>query len=428
MGQSLGGWTTVMASVIEPRINASVSLAGVTNVTKLEVEFTGLLKNIGVSPEDDFFTVPALQLSHSAVEYINGTHGNYTPNNLLLIHGRNDVVVNVSHSTDLYNMVNDPSTCELYIVDGAGSDHILLNNTVVGETIAWFETKLLGAVQSPIESSQFTYIQFYIMYFILLLQIWSSVFGIGFILFKLKDKYVTPPTKPDTPSEPSEEKTYGSAFINLIIWAFPALGIWIGLLFLQGLVFNYLIVLLVGGAAFILLEFLIYYHRTKASFSFKRIKEDVKSHLDLWGVLIAIACAAYFLGMYYIIAFSYKFLMLGPQSLLLFVLSILAIFPFMLGYEFYQRKLIQDKFPERSERGKWVNRFILAIITPISFYPLYYITLGSYLAVLVIIVFMIAVSSINVYFYGRTQNVLVTSLFGSIVVAFFVAHCYFFFI
>lgn len=427
MGVSLGGWTTVMGTVVEPRINASVSLAGPTNITKLseDTDFSRLWRNIGVTPENDFIEIPELARNHSAVEFWNGSYGVNPPKNLLLIQGTNDPTVNVSHTIDAYNLVNDSTKCDMFLVEGG--DHALINNAVVNETIVWFETKLLGGIQGPIEFSQFTYIQVYFVYIMTLIGIYSSVFGVCFTFFKLKDKYIKT-SKNSIPTKSSEEKTYVMALLKVILYSLPILGIWIVLYFMQGVVFNYLIVLLLGAALLAVYEALFFLFKSRDCFSGENLKQVLKSQFGFYDAIIAIACAAYFLGFYYSVAYYFKFLMISPQSIELYFLSLLAILPFFFSFEIFHRNLIQNQFPTRSERGKWVNRILLFGFAVISFFPFYYITMGAYMSVLIMFLFMIAVTTISIYLYEKTQKTFVTALFNSIVVAFFLAHHYFFFI
>jgi dienelactone hydrolase len=428
MGHSLGGWTTLMGTVIEPRINASVSLAGPTNITSLGVDFSGLFKNIGVTPENDFITNPDLQKNHSVVEYYNGTYGVNPPKNLLLIQGRYDTTVNVNQAISAYNLVNDPSKCDLLIIDGAGADHALINDTVVYATIAWFETKLLGGIQAPLNYDQFTYVPFYAGYILILLGIYSSVFGFSFFLFKIKESYFKSTEKKPTASTYLDEKSYGSAIINLLLYSIPILSIWIFLFYVQNIVFNYLETLLIGAVLFIALETLSFYLKSRESFHLKSIKNTIKSNINLSGILIAIICAIYFLGFYYVVAYHFKFLVFGPRSIPLYFLSILGIFPFILSYEIFLRKIIQDRFPLRRERNKWINRILLFGFSIIAFSPLNYIISGAFISMLVVLIFAIAVTTINIYLYEKTKSVLATTVFSTLVVGFFIAQCYFLFI
>lgn len=428
MGHSLGGWTTLMGTVIEPRINASVSLAGPTNITALGADFSGFFKNIGVTLENDFITNPDLQKNHSVVEYYNGTYGVNPPKNLLLIQGRYDTLVNVNQAISAYNLVNDPSKCDLLIVEGAGADHALINDTVVYATIAWFETKLLGGIQAPLNYAQFTYVPFYVVYILILLGIYSSVFGFSFIIFKVKKSHFKSEDQNQQFSTDLGDKSYGSAIIDLLLYSLPILLIWLLLFYVQNIVFNYLITLLIGAILIITFEFIYFFMKSGRSFKLEKVKNVLKTNLHLSGIIIAIICAAYFLGFYYAVAYHFKFLLFGPHSILLYIISILAIFPFILSYEIFHRKIIQDRFPLRKERDKWINRILLFGFGIISFIPFYYIISGAFISMLVVFIFSIASTTINIYLYEKTKSVLATSIFGTLVVGFFLAQCYFLFI
>lgn len=425
VGFSLGGWTTLMGTVIEPRINASVSWAGPTNITDLDADFSTTFRNIGVTPENNFFSIPELQRNHSVVEYWDGFYGNMTPKNTLLIHGTNDNTVPVRQAIDAYNLVNDSTKCELVLIEGA--DHAIINNIAVNETIAWFETKLLGGIQGPLEFSQFTYIPFYVTYLLMLLCLYSSVFGIGFSLFKVKERYVKPPDDPIT-NVKSEGKTYKTAFLNLILYSLPVLGIWVGLYYIQSLICDYLITILLGALFLIIYEVIFLVLKSRDSFTKHKIKQTMKAEFGIYGIIIVSVCAVYFVGFYAVLSYSFKFLMFVPRSIELYFLSLFALLPFFLTYEIFQRKLIQDQFPRGTERKKFVNRIVLFGFTAISFFPLYYISSGSFFSVLIVIVFMIAVTTISIYLYEKTHSVFTTALFNTIVCAFFLAHCYFLFL
>ncbi len=425
MGFSLGGWTTLMATVVEPRINASVSWAGVANVTLLNLDFSGLFKQIGVTPENDFFQVPELQLNHSCVEYWNGTYGQNPPKNLLLIHGTADQLVPISQARQAYALVDDPSKCDLVEVEGA--DHGLLSDIPINETIAWFETKLLGGLQAPIEVSQFSYIPFYVVYIIILVEIYSSVFGIMFFSFKLKDRHIETFDLERAPEPTSEPASYSKTIGNLLIYSLPVLGIWGGLYLLRSHVFNHIILLLIGAALLAAYNVVYLFMKNREEFSKERMKLVIKSHLKLADIGIAVLCASYFLGFYFIVAYSFKFLLFGSRSILLYLVSFLAIVPFILTYEIFHRNIIQKQFPY-SNGNKFINRTLLFGYSIISFAPLYLIISGAFVSVLIILIFLVATTTLNIYLYEKSGNVLATTIFATIVVAFFVGQCYFFFI
>ncbi len=427
MGHSLGGWTTLMGTVLEPRINASVSWAGPTNISSLEIERSALFNNIGVTPENDFFRDPELMVNHSVVEYWNGTYGVNLPNNLLLIQGTHDTTVPYSQAIEGYNLVNDSSRCELVTIEGG--DHVLLSDKVLNETIAWFETKLLGGVQGPLDYSQFTYFQFYVSYLLMLVSLLCTVFGVSFWAFKARDKYLTQAPEP-TVDESLKEKTYRVAFLKLFIYSIPVLGIWVLLYVIQSFLYNYLVMLVLGAGFLLIYELILFYFQSRAKFTTEGIKTALKNQYNKNNLLIIILVAVFYVSIYYTLANGFKFLLFEPRSIPLYLLSMLAIFPFFLTHEIFQRKLIQDQFPRKRELHRWIFGIILFFFTFVSFFPLLYITFttGAYLSVLVMVVFMVSVTLIDIYLYDKTRSVLATALFNTIVCAFFIAHIYFFYI
>ncbi len=140
MGHSMGGMYATLAYIYESkaqgRLKALVEQSGVVNLTR-EIEF--LASSTGPIGDIPF---ARYQEEKSPVNHVNSTF----PNNVLIIHGDKDTIVDYQCGVDLYNAIDPNGTrADVEFITMHGEDHSIGNiPEVIQRTVAWMEKYVRG--------------------------------------------------------------------------------------------------------------------------------------------------------------------------------------------------------------------------------------------------------------------------------------------
>ena len=140
MGHSMGGMYATLAYIYEfkdqGRFKALVEQSGVVNLTR-EIEFLA-------SNTDPIGDIPfaRYQEEKSPVNHVNATF----PNNVLIIHGDKDTIVDYQCGVDFYKVLDPAQTrSDVEFITMQGMDHTIGNvPEVIKRTVAWMEKYIRG--------------------------------------------------------------------------------------------------------------------------------------------------------------------------------------------------------------------------------------------------------------------------------------------
>ncbi|MHA1269161.1 MAG: alpha/beta hydrolase family protein [Candidatus Helarchaeota archaeon] len=443
-GHSLGGWATLMASVIDPRINASISLAGPSNLTYFtnSTRFIRQFHLMKIPFEEDILHNPELRWNHSAVHYINGTYPGIIPQNLLLIYGGADDLVPAAHGIDMNKTINDTSRCSLEILPGA--DHGLMNTDLFYlniRVVQYFQEKLLGITPEPRSTleKEIVWINVFVNQLISILLLMYLIAIFSFFTYK----YITPPGKLDITKEtivPEDEtkeklkenklKIFGKISLYLLLIILPVIGIWLILYPLLYFINNFIITMVIGGIMFISYSIIILWYKNRKKFSFTYVKQIIQRELGIRHIAIGLTFGILLTVMYIILSNTFKLIYLYPISEAYYLEALLLIIP-ILGIELIFRKLIQDELLKYNKSKRFlVNsliRCVMGFIILIVLYPMTYLIQDYYIITTISVIFLTLVSLTSTYLYEKSKTVLTSVLFEVIFLAFVFANSYYLF-
>jgi hypothetical protein len=305
VGHSLGGMVVLMNGALDDRFTATISWAGVVNAS---------------------FIGGGLDVYNPA-NLLNTTD----PQNLLLIHGYDDRTVSYE---DHALLAQSLTGCTIInITDSLISDHYLLSDTVLIETIQWYELVFFGSesINGPINLN---YVSMLIMILFMLIAVCLTVLSIIIYCSKylLKEK-----RKPVT--EVKGEKSNNTMIaLKFTIALISYIALWVLTITYFGLSAIYLTPFIIIGA-YILYKLVIAFKVKKVEISKASIKNEIKSQIDRGTLVYSIFAGVVFMGFYYLIAFTIPWTLLYPPDFASFIGSFL-IFPMYLSSEIVYRKVL----------------------------------------------------------------------------------------
>ncbi|MBD3229978.1 MAG: prolyl oligopeptidase family serine peptidase [Candidatus Lokiarchaeota archaeon] len=444
-GHSLGGWSTLLASVTDSRINASISLAGPSNLTAFDgSSYVTQFRLLNIPYSEDILHNPELMWNHSAVHYLNGTYPTLgvIPQNLLLIYGSNDTLVPHQQGIDVYNAINNSDICKLDIMPGA--DHSLMNTDLFYthvKVIQFFQEKLLG-IEPDAEISirnNLVWFRVYIINLISLVLILYLMAISAFFIFK----HIQIPIKNNNSIENNKSdykahngkinklKQLGIITLLLIISYAIISIIWIFIDHLHLLINNLLISLNIAGMILIILSLSWVYYKNRKGFHKNSVKLSIKQEFNIKGFSIGAFLGVLLIGTYFSFCGYFRLFLLYPKSHQLYVYSLLGLIIPIIGIELLFRKVIQDElFKHNKQKKKFATfliRSVMGVITIISLIPLIQIVSYYYFMTTIFIIFLIGTSLVNIYLYERSKSVLTCVIFEIIFLAFILSNSYYLF-
>jgi dienelactone hydrolase len=397
IGHSLGGLVVLMNGALDSRFAATISWAGVVNMTLAGLD------------------------AYNPVNILNSTN----PQNLLLIHGFNDSTVDYeAHALVAQNLTGCPI---INVSDSIISDHYLISDTVMIESINWFENVFFDSeiINGPIN---LTFVSTLALMVITLVAMCLSVLSLMIYGSKYILKHA--PEREELLQDKSEKrmmlvKFIASLLVYMLLWILTISLIGLLAIFITPiiLIVTYFLIRMVS-------EFIIQKKRYKIA----HLKDTFKSQLEIRVILYSIFSSVLFLGFYYLIAFTIPWAVFYPTSGIAFFIS-LILFPFYLSTELIYRKVL---FPFLGFiKSRKLRTFTLSII--ILLFSLYFVFIsflyygrpafmGAFFAFLMASVMnsiiyhktekfsgvMINNFIINSLFFGAASEVMIAILFGII--------------
>ncbi|NVM16935.1 MAG: alpha/beta fold hydrolase [Candidatus Lokiarchaeota archaeon] len=305
VGHSLGGMVVLMNGALDVRFTATISWAGVVNASFIGWDLD----------------------AYNPVNLINNTD----PENLLLIHAYDDGTVSYE---DHALLAQSLTGCTIInITDSFFSDHYLISDTVLIETIKWYELVFFGSesINGPINLN---WVSFLIMILFMLIAMCLTVLSIiiysSRYLLKGKREPLT-----ETLEDKSKNKMIALKFvISLILYV----ALWVLVIESFGLSAIYLAPFIIIGA-YILYKLVIALKVRKVEITKESIKDEIKSQFDRGTVVYSVFAGCVFMGFYYLIAFTIPWTLLYPPDFPSFIGAFL-IFPMYLSSEIIYRKVL----------------------------------------------------------------------------------------
>ncbi|MFX1444866.1 MAG: alpha/beta hydrolase family protein [Promethearchaeota archaeon] len=399
LGFSYGGYVALMNGLYDDRFTVIVTWAGVADVTPP-------YKGVDISDRKK-----DLLHENNPVEVMN--NGSKQPDNLLLIVHKEDYWY--KYNKRLHELTDCKWEVLTYPVSGVSEAHLLLRNTVMVKTIAWFEVKFFDSTSKngPIELS---YQYDYLLIFLTMVAMCFTVFSlmIYFSTYFLKKEGSNHARSPPQKTVRAKTKTSEISAISvrirhilvpcLIIFLF--VGIWILSSLLLGisgyLIASGLIILIYG-------LFLRKINRGREPMRERklnlkyRISSYFKSESTKRALGYAIFCSAIFLALYYTFALFYSFYLVYPHSFLALALAMMYI-PLYLSTEIFYRKMLYPSLEFIESKKK--RTIIITIITVFVqiFLMLLMLSFLS-LPILIATYFAFMISSLmNGIIYHKTEN------------------------
>ena len=371
IGHSLGGFVVLMNQALDTRFNFTVAWAPLVNFDPDEFGiFDGEIF-------DAFIPVNLLNESNTK--------------NLLIIMHINDEALNFTkHAIKAQDLTN----CTVYPVTDfvLGSPHQLFLDSVLIESINWFEAHFFGSetLNGPITITFLLnyatiLLSLFILFIIMLLSISYSakIFKVGHV-----DLLETPST---IQNDISKSKTIRQ-FIKIIIYSIIFVVNWeiferifgfIGILFAS---LNISII-------YTLIALRIYTKKLQREDKKFNLVELIKSQFKYKKLIFAILCSGYFIGIYVLFSFSYPFAFMWPSNWLVDILIAEIIFPLYFSMEILYRKVLYPQlYFIKSERHKsfiiiglafYVQANLISLTWTWSFFPS---VMFTYVILLVVVI------------------------------------------
>ncbi len=425
LGHSMGGWSTFLTASWErghqDRLNCSITWAGIANVTDFRDQpgvisgFTYELMNLKM--DLSIFENDTLVAMHNPVEYFNGTYKSLggSPRNQLILHGTKDDVVLPNQAL----MAND--TCDNSSVYYVNDGHLLITEEdVITKSIQWLSFYLLEQDLSfaDILAVGYTYLPFYLLFVMQMLLVFLCTFNLIYIVIPKGPKKNLLSEKKESSERNEILKRFGiiagaTAGIILVMWV------------INHIIFNLMLTMLIGFAILAVIILVYGYVKQKASVSKQELKVLITSHVKDKSLLKAFHVSIFGIMGYFLVAFTFKALLYYPLSVENYLMAFLFSFLICFCLEIFLRKGIQDHLPIKN---RWKMRFAMTLIS-LTFFVIFWVTIGFiFLSALATFLSLALTSSISIYLYQKTNNILTTTLFQAIIVAFTMGNVYFFFI
>lgn len=440
-GHSLGGWATLMASVIDPRINASISLAGPSNLTYFSTrhDFDRQFHLMKIPFNEDILHNPELRRNLSAVLYLNGTFPGIIPQNLLLIYGGADTLVPAQQGVDINKTINNSKKCQLEILPGA--DHSLMNTDLFYTNIRvvqYFEEKLMGISPEPrsILEKEIVWVQVFMNQIVTLLLIQYLIAIFAFFIYrnikssKMPNSDQKLKNQEFTKNRIEKLKTLGRLTLYITMVLIPVFGIWVVLYFLLPIINNFILTMIIGGLLFIIYAIGVLWYKNREKVNIDFIKRNIKKELDIKSITLGVIFGILLTVIYFVISNAFKIIFIYPRSYYYYIESLLLAIP-IFGIELIFRKIIQEELMKHNKHKKFFSNLLIRWTTGFIYigvlFPMLQITKDYYIPTTIGAIFLTGISLTSIYLYEKSRTIIEGILFETIFIAYIFANSYYLF-
>ncbi len=370
VGHSLGGMVVLMNGALDDRFTATISWAGVVNASFIGWELD----------------------AYNPANLINNT----APQNLLLIHGYDDRTVNYEAHALLAQSLTGCTI--INITDSFFSDHYLISDTVLIETIKWYELVFFGSesINGPIELISIPLLIIMIVFLLIAMCLTVLSIIIYYSKYLLKEKR-EPLT--EAMDKKSNNKIIALKFSIALI---SYIALWVLTITIFGLSAIYIAPFIIIGT-YILYKLVIALKVKNVEISKESIKNEIKLQFNRGTVVYSVFAGVVFMGFYYLIAFTIPWTLLYPPDFASFIGSFL-IFPLYLSSEIIYRKVLlpHTKFiKSQKKRTLFLTILILIIHMYFVFMSFWY---DGYPATMAAFFAYLMASVMNSILYHKTKR------------------------
>lgn len=389
LGHSLGGMVVLMNGALDNRFSATISWAGVVNASAINWDLA----------------------SYNPINLINSTD----PQNLLLIHGYNDGTVNYDdHALLAQSLTGCPI---INITDSFLSDHMLISDTVIIETINWFELVFFNSesVNGSIQLTFFsTFLKMIFMFIAMCLAVLSIMIYCSKYLLKGKGEPLIESTEEKSRNNLNAIKFILSLIFYVALWVIMFESFYISAIYIAPLI-------IIG--VYLLYKLAIILKKRKLEINKEVIRNEIKSQFNRNVLIYSVFSGCVFMGFYYLLAFTIPWTLLYPPDFASFLGSFL-IFPMYLSSEIVYRKIFLPNLnfiKSEKTRTSLLSIIVLFIHMYFVFNSFWYV---GYPAIMASFFAYLMASVMNGILYHKTKkfisviinSIIINSLFfGSLV-------------
>ncbi len=351
IGHSLGGFVSLMNQALDPRFNVTVAWAPLVNFDP------------NVIP-----VIPPVFDEYIPANLLNSTNTN---NLLIIMHVDDEVIAFEDQALVAQNLTG----CDVIPITEPliGGGHQLFSNTVIIESIKWFENYFFNSetINGPINITFLVnYAVIFITLILLILIVLSlTIYTSKFFPYKKESLEKPMPIITGKLSKIKDRATRIRKILQIIVYTTLFLLNWeifertLGLL---GIFYASLNITIV----YFTVKIVIYLRKLKdekVKFDLKHIWDLIKSELQSKYLVYALICNGYFIAIYLIFSFFYPFAFMWPSNFFGTLLAAAVVFPVYFSLELLYRKVIypQLNFIKR-ERIKSFWIIIIAVYIHIN--------------------------------------------------------------
>ncbi len=388
IGHSLGGFVSLMNQALDPRFNVTVAWAPLVN-------FDPQIIPILPSEYDEY--IPA--------NLLNSTNTN---NLLIIMHVDDEVIAFEDQALVAQNLTG----CALFNITEPliGGGHQLFSNTVIIESIKWFENYFFNSEtkNGPINITFLVNYAIIFITLILLILIVLSLIIYTSKFFPYKKEILEKPLPKitGTISKIKDRAVKVRKILQIIVYttlfllnweiferAFGLIGIFYASLNITVIYFTVKII-----------RYLLKLKEQDVKFDLNHIIELIKSEFQLKYLFYAIICNVYFIVIYLIFSFFYPFAFMWPSNFLDIFLAAAVAFPVYFSLELLYRKVIYPLLNfVKGERKKSFFIIIIAIYVQINLITLTWTWAFFPSVIFMYIIFLYAIIQ-NTFIYENTQR------------------------
>ncbi len=405
IGHSLGGFVSLMNQALDSRFNVTVAWAPLVNFDPQIIP-----------------VIPAGYDEYIPVNLLNSTNTN---NLLIIMHVDDEVIAFEDQALVAQNLTG----CEVIPITEPliGGGHQLFSNTVIIESIKWFENYFFNSetINGPINITFLVNyaIVFITMIVLILIVLSLIIYTSKFFPYK-KERLEKPmPEITGTISKIKDRAIRIRKILQIIVYTTLFLLNWeiferaLGLI---GIFFASLNI----TAVYFIVKFVIYYRKLKkqrVKFDLKQIIILLKTEFQLKYIFYALICNGYFIGLYLIFSFFYPFAFMWPSNFFGTLLAAVVVFPIYFSLELLFRKVIYPLLHfVKNERRKSFWIILIAIYIQINLIALTWSWAFFPSVIFMYLIFLYAIIQ-NTLIYEKTQRFNTVILSSFVIIQLFFA-------
>jgi dienelactone hydrolase len=405
IGHSLGGFVSLMNQALDSRFNVTVVWAPMVNFDPHIIPV--------IPPEFDEY-IP--------VNLLNSTN----TNNLLVIMHVNDEVISFE---DQALVAQNLTGCDVIPITEPliGGGHQLFSNTVIIESIKWFENYFFGS-ETINGQINITFLVNYAIIFItlillVLIVLSLTIYTSKFFPYKEEGLEKSMPIITGKLSKIKDRAIRIRKILQIILYTTLFLLNWE--IFERGLGFTGIFFASLNiTAVYFIVKITIYLRKLKkekVKFDLNQIKTLIKSELQQKYIFYALICNAYFIAIYLIFSFFYPFAFMWPSNFFDTLLAAAVSFPVYFSLELLYRKVIYPQLNFISgERKKSFLIILIAIYIQINLITLTWSWAFFPSVIFMYLIFLYAIIQ-NTLIYEKTQRFSTVILSSFVIIQLFFA-------